>query len=128
MIAVSPSQAVFIFLTAHAPISAAPADVRLAFWTLLTSVAADLDARFPAAFWQCSVDANGRTGSVRSTAIGPNEPAKETENGTSFRESADSLKLAALSTFVGAGPTWRSSRGQSRAAGAGRCQRPRGLL
>ena len=81
VIAVSPAQAVFVFLTAHAPTSAAPPNARLAFWTLLTSVALDLDTRFPAAFWHCSVDANGRTGSVLSTAIGQNEPDQENENG-----------------------------------------------
>ena len=57
------------------------------------------------------IDANARTGSIESGAIGRIAPVKENDNGMRFRLCMDNHGLAALNTHCGEGSsTWTSSK------------------
>ncbi|CAK0868120.1 unnamed protein product [Prorocentrum cordatum] len=110
---VSREGAVHVWFSARAPASCTGADERLEFWTDLTSVAVNLRARFPNAFWFVAVDANARVGRAPSEAFGTACPERENENGAALRIFAETLQLVALNTFSGAEPTWHHNANTS---------------
>ena len=111
VVTVTPQGAVAIFLSGHSPTLHAKDDDKLNFWSSLSTVVGELMARFPNAFWSLVIDANGRVGSVPSTAIGRHEAANEDSNGAYLRQLAEDFNFAVVNTFYEAGPTWRSTRG-----------------
>ena len=98
------------FVVAHAPHSMTQEGLRLQWWAELTAEMHRLIQRYTMP-WVLLIDANGRVGSVASTACGPSTPEPENPNGASLRLLSETFHMKIGNTWGASGPTWTSTHG-----------------
>ena len=98
------------FVVGHAPHESAACKSKDEWWQLLDTTLTMLTAKYHVS-WSLLLDANARTGSILSHAIGTSMASKENDNGARLRVLAEAHGLVLANTFgEGAGPTWTSTR------------------
>ena len=106
-----PNQHVVIALVLHAPHMGIDAKDKDAFWDTVWQTVHTLQAAHPYASLRILADANGRVGSVASTAVGRCQPEIENDGGLRMRLLCEQFDLAIYNTFYPAGYTWTSTYG-----------------
>ena len=99
-----------VFVVGHAPHLFAPQADKDMFWDSIGDTLQLVRTKFPTTAVFVLIDANGRVGSVQSSAIGPREVDRENENGTLLRMLLEANSMKAANSFFDSGYTWRSGR------------------
>eukprot|EP00973_Karenia_brevis_P031038 4281514-Karenia_brevis.AAC.1 len=99
------------FLVGHAPHELSSQQEKDDWWNEFDATMAFLNKKYFVE-WTVLIDANGRTGSIQSVAVGPDMPERENNNGSRLRVFAVAHGFILANTFGnGAGPTWTSTYG-----------------